>query len=68
MAKSKRSSGEKVVLVGNDKFPRHSVSRALRIPKAIIDQNAGKECSDRDAAKFVGVGFNGPFRWKLARP
>jgi hypothetical protein len=48
------------------KFPRHPVDRALRIPRAIIDQNAGKECSDRDSAKFVGVGFNGPYKVELS--
>jgi hypothetical protein len=48
------------------KFPRHSVERALRIPRAIIDQNAGKECTDRESAKFVGVGFNGPYRVELS--
>jgi hypothetical protein len=48
------------------KFPRHSVERALRIPVAIIDQNAGKECSDSESAKFVGVGFNGPYRVEIS--
>jgi hypothetical protein len=43
------------------KFPRHSVVRALRIPKAIIDQGAGKPCTPRQAAAFLGVGFRGPF-------
>jgi hypothetical protein len=32
------------------KFPRHTVEKALRIPKAIIEQNAGRECSEADAA------------------
>ena len=44
------------------KFPRHSVERALRIPKAIYDQNAGKPTSLADAAKFsTGGKVNGPF-------
>ena len=66
MAKSAKGLRKKATFSGNDKFPRHSVNRAVRIPKAIIDQNAGKECSDRDAAKFVGVGFNGPFRVEIS--
>lgn len=48
------------------KFPRHNVEKALRIPRAIIDQNAGKECSDKDTAKYVGVGFNGPYRVEIS--
>jgi hypothetical protein len=48
------------------KYPRHSVDKALRIPRAIIDQNAGKECTDKESATFVGVGFNGPYRVELS--
>jgi hypothetical protein len=62
----KRKVIRKLKLTATDKFPRHSVSRALRIPKAIIDQNAGRECSEADAAKFVGVGLNGPFRVEIS--
>ncbi len=36
------------------------------IPRAIIDQNAGKECTDGESAKFVGVGFNGPYRVEIS--
>ncbi len=48
------------------KFPRHSVEKALRIPKAIIDQNAGRDCTKRESAKFVGVGFNGPYQVEIS--
>lgn len=48
------------------KFPRHAVSKALRIPRAIIDQNAGRECSDQESATFVGVGYNGPYAVELS--
>jgi hypothetical protein len=37
------------------KAPRHSVQRALRIPRAILEQNAGKECSIADAASYLGM-------------
>jgi hypothetical protein len=43
------------------KYPRHSVERALRIPKAILEQNAGKPCTPQQAAAFLGVGSKGPF-------
>ena len=43
-------------------YPRHSVEKSLRIPKAILEQNAGRECTDEDSAKYVGVKFNkGPY-------
>jgi hypothetical protein len=38
----------------------------LRIPRAIIEQNAGKECSEADAAGYVGVGLGGPFRVEIS--
>ena len=47
-------------------FPRHSLEKALRIPKAILDQNDRKECSEAEAAKFSGVGFHGPFRLEIS--
>lgn len=47
-------------------YPRHSIDKALRIPKAIIDQNAGKECSEKDAAKYCNVGHSGPFQLEIS--
>ena len=40
-------------------FPKHPLSKCLRIPQAILEQNAGKECTDREAAKFAGIGWTG---------
>lgn len=48
-------------------YPRSSLEKALRIPKAILDQNAGKECTDHDSATYVGVKFNkGPYGVEIA--
>ena len=47
------------------KFPRHPVSKALRIAKAILEQNAGKPCTPAEAAEFVGVGRGGPFNVEI---
>lgn len=48
-------------------FPRHSIEKALRIPKAILDQNAGKECTDRESATFLGVTYNnGPYATEIS--
>ena len=30
-----------------------------------MDQNAGKECSDRESASFVGVSYNGPYQSEI---
>lgn len=51
---------------GMAKFPRHTLERALRVPKAIIEQNAGKECTEAEAAAYVGVGLGGPFRVEIS--
>jgi hypothetical protein len=40
-------------------FPKHSILKCLRIPQAVLENNAGKECTDREAAKFAGVGWSG---------
>ncbi len=47
------------------KFPRHSVEKVLRVPRAIIEQNAGRECTDREAAAFANIGFGGPVSVEL---
>jgi hypothetical protein len=59
--RSKDKGGRKAAIraVGVTAFPRHSILKCLRIPQAILEQNAGKECKDRDAAKFAGVAYNG---------
>ena len=49
------------------KYPRHSLEKVLRIPKAILDQNAGKECSDEETATFLGIKYNrGPYALELS--
>ncbi len=57
--KQKKHASVKIVV---PKYPRHSLEQALRIPKAIMDQNAGKDCSDEDSATFLGIKYNkGPY-------
>ena len=61
--KSKKSATRTVV----PKYPRHSLEKVLRIPKAILDQNAGKECSDKETATFLGIKYNkGPYALELS--
>ncbi len=69
MAKSKKiikRPKPEIKKIAVAKFPRHNIEKSLRIPKAIIDQNASKECSDVDAAKYVGVGLHGPFSTEIS--
>jgi len=48
-------------------YPRHSLERSLRIPKGILDQNAGRECTDRETAEFIRVNYNaGPYSSELS--
>ena len=48
------------------KFPRHPLIKALRVPRAILEQNAGQACAEREAAKFAAVGYGGPFRVEVS--
>jgi hypothetical protein len=48
------------------KFPRHALSKVLRVPRAILEQNAGKPCTPDEAATFVGVGRGGPFNVEIS--
>ena len=44
------------------RYPRHSVEKALRIPRAILDQNAGKPCTLSEAGGYLGLkAVKGPF-------
>ncbi len=47
---------------GASTYPRHSLDKALRIPNAILEQNAGKETSEIEAARYLGItNLKGPF-------
>ncbi|TLY50112.1 MAG: hypothetical protein E6K53_11635 [Gammaproteobacteria bacterium] len=61
-AKKPSARAKKAAGVGRAKFPRHSVTAALRIPRAILEQNAGKACTPDEAAAFLGLATaKGPF-------
>lgn len=67
---TKKKTGKKKVAgakkTTTPKYPRHTVRKALRIPQAILDQNAGKSCTDREALQFAGLSYNGPARVELS--
>lgn len=46
------------------KYPRHTLEKALRIPRALIDQNAGRPATREEAIKLAGgTGVSGA--WSL---
>src|SRR5215207_4761285 len=47
------------------KYPRHSVDKSLRVPRAILEQNKGKECTDQEAAGFLGVSLSGAIQVEI---
>jgi len=63
-----KSKSKKVVISrGSSTYPRHSLEKALRIPSAILEQNAGKETTETEAAKFLGISnIRGPFMVELS--
>ncbi|HQL75137.1 MAG TPA: hypothetical protein PLD58_18295 [Phycisphaerae bacterium] len=47
-------------------FPRVPLKKALRIPKAILDQNAGNACTRDEAATFCDCRVTGSFGVEIA--
>lgn len=47
-------------------YPRHTIERCLRIPKGVLDQNAGKPCTREMIAKFLGVGLSGELNTEIS--
>ena len=45
--------------VGNTAFPKHPISACLRIPKAMLEKNAGKESNYKAAANYAGLATTG---------
>ena len=47
-------------------FPKQSILKCLRMPQAVLENNAGKECTDREAANFAGLGWTGPLAVEIS--
>jgi hypothetical protein len=62
----KKRSRKRKSVSGPAAYPRHSIDKSLRIPRAILDQNAGKECTVRESAEFLSVGFHGPYQVEVS--
>lgn len=48
------------------KYPRHSVEKALRIPRAIYEQNAGNPATRKEAAAYAGGSVTGAFNVEVS--
>lgn len=64
--KASKSSKSRASSEGTAKYPRHTIEQALRVPRAILDQNAGKECTVKEAAAFLGIKPSGPFQMEVS--
>jgi hypothetical protein len=64
--KGKKRSKKRKTVSKPAAYPRHSVDKALRIPKAILEQNAGKDCTVAESAAFLGVGSHGPYQVEVS--
>lgn len=60
------SSQPSVATSTTAKFPRHDVARALRIPRAILDQNAGHPATPAETAKLLGGKVTGGFNVEVS--
>src|SRR3984885_15339573 len=67
--KGKKAAKKKAAASGRArgpvKFPKHSILGCVRIPQAIVDQNAGEACSDREGVAFAHVGWSGDVRVEI---
>lgn len=66
MTQRQSEKTDKTAKAMRSKYPRHSVEKALRIPKAILEQNAGRPCTNQQAAGYLGVGANGAFTVEIS--
>ena len=48
-----------------DDYPKQDLEQALRIPRLILEQNAGKPCSREEVAAFAGVALTGRFKSEI---
>lgn len=66
-ARKKKASKKKAAASGGSaKYPRHSIKKVLRIPEAILDQNAGNPCTSANTAEYLGVGHSGPYQMEVS--
>ncbi len=65
-AKASNGPAKKGRPAGVPNYPRVALRKVLRIPAGILDQNAGKACTDEQAAKFCGVTLSGGTKMEIS--
>lgn len=65
-AAKKKANGAPGRSRGPVKFPKHSILDCIRIPQAIVDQNAGEACTDREGAAFAKIGWTGDIKVEIS--
>jgi hypothetical protein len=66
-SKAANSTANPARISAQAKYPRHPVERALRIPQAIYEQNAGNPASLKEAVVFTGgTSVSGPFNVEIS--
>ena len=60
-ARGKRAAaaGKRRGAAGQVAYPKDSLAKSLRIPQAILEQNAGNPCTPKEAAGFARIGLTG---------
>jgi len=60
-AKKKRAAvaGTRRGAAGQVAYPKDPLAKSLRIPQAILEQNAGNACTPKEAAAFARIGWTG---------
>ncbi len=53
------AAGKRRGAAGQVAYPKDSLAKSLRIPQAILEQNAGNACTPKEAAGFARIGWTG---------
>jgi hypothetical protein len=64
-AKKDTRTGRARGAAGRVKFPKHSIMGCIRIPQAILEQNAGEACTDQEGTMYAHVGWTGDVRVEI---
>lgn len=65
-ASAKAAPAKQYAGVRRNSYPRHSAPKAMRIARAILEQNAGHAATRAEAAGFLGLSATGAFGVEIA--
>lgn len=61
LSKATQAAGKHGAVGGRNSYPRQSAPKAMRIARAILEQNAGHAVTRAEAAAFLGLSATGAF-------